>query len=78
VGTAVAARYSGGSVYSAGAVTKANADGTYLIGFFAGGRPRGPVERHLLFQIPLTPMRVEWYIKLFLSVHFAANWVSVH
>jgi hypothetical protein len=22
--------------------------------------------------------RLEWYIKLFLSVHFAANWVSVH
>ena len=21
---------------------------------------------------------VEWYIKLFLGVHFAANWVSVH
>ena len=21
---------------------------------------------------------LEWYIKLFLGVHFAANWVSVH
>ena len=21
---------------------------------------------------------VEWYIKLFLGAHFAANWVSVH
>ena len=21
---------------------------------------------------------IEWYIKLFLGVHFAANWVSVH
>ena len=21
---------------------------------------------------------LEWYIKLFLAVHFAANWVSVH
>ena len=23
-------------------------------------------------------LEVEWYIELFLSVHFAANWVSVH
>ena len=25
-----------------------------------------------------TKVVVEWYIKLFWGVHFAANWVSVH
>jgi hypothetical protein len=27
---------------------------------------------------PLDELSLEWYIKLFLNVHFAANWVSVH
>ena len=29
--------------------------------------------RHAYFHV-----KIEWYIKLFLGVHFAANWVSVH
>ena len=36
----------------------------------AAGFEKWAEERHA--------QRVEWYIKLFLAVHFAANWVPVH
>ena len=40
-----------------------------------GAREARPTQRcgSARTQAPL-----EWYIKLFLGVHFAANWVSVH